>query len=174
MRIEHDAGVFPARSSTPTRFLDTFGPAMHALLRIGAALLFMEHGLQKLLGWFGGVDGNGATVPLGSMFGLAGVLELVGGAMILVGLLTRPVAFLLAGQMVVAYAMAHLPKGGMPIQNQGELALLYSLVFAFLFGNGAGPLSLDAWMGRRRPERVETTPRAVETREIPRRRDTAA
>jgi putative oxidoreductase len=174
MRMEHDAGPMPYRPMAATSLQERLGPPLHALLRIGAALLFMEHGFQKLFGWLGGVDGNGAAVPLMSLFGLAGVLELVGGALLLVGLLTRPVAFLLAGQMVVAYAMAHLPKGGLPVQNQGELALLYALVFGYLLGNGAGPLSLDHWLALRRPDRMPEAPPTVTTREVPRRRDTAA
>jgi putative oxidoreductase len=130
-------------------------PATHVLLRVVAALLFMQHGAQKLLGVLGGVDGSGATVPLLSLLGLAGVLELFGGALILVGLLVRPVALLLAGEMVAAYIMAHLPRGGFPVQNQGELALVYAALFVFLLGNGAGGWSLDQWIGERRARREE-------------------
>lgn len=175
MRIEHDTGVLP-RGPAAWPLFRRGGPALHALLRIGAALLFMQHGAQKLFGWFGGMQPDGGTAPLMSLMGLAGVLEFFGGALLLLGLLTRPVAFLLAGMMVVAYGMAHLPQGGAPVQNQGELALLYALVFGFLFGNGAGPLSLDHWLGeRRRPARpVDLGP--ASGAEIPprRRRDTAA
>jgi putative oxidoreductase len=118
--------------------LASFAPAAHALLRIGAGLLYMQHGAQKLFGMFGGMGPNGGTVHLVSQMGLAGVLEFFGG------LLTRPVALLLACEMVVAYVMAHLPQGGFPIQNKGELALLYLVVWLFLATNGAGPASLDA------------------------------
>jgi putative oxidoreductase len=76
--------------------------------------------------------------------GLAGVLETFGGLLIVIGLLTRPVALLLAGEMLVALFQAHLPRGGVPLQNGGEMPLLYMLVFLFLAGNGAGPISLDA------------------------------
>ncbi|MEO6057077.1 MAG: DoxX family protein [Gemmatimonadales bacterium] len=114
------------------------------MLRIGSGLLFMQHGLQKLLGWFGGMGEPGATVPLVSQMGLAGVLELSGGLLLVLGFLTRPVALLLAGEMLVAYFQAHFPQGGVPLQNKGELALLYMTVFLFLVGNGAGPASLDA------------------------------
>jgi len=117
--------------------------ATHALLRIGFGLLFMQHGAQKLFGLFGGVDGAGATVPLLSQFGLAGVLEFFGGALIVLGLLTRPVALLLLLEMIVAYVQVHVPQGGLPIENGGELALLYALGFAFLAGNGPGPWSFD-------------------------------
>jgi putative oxidoreductase len=103
----------------------------------------MQHGAQKLFGLFGGVDGAGATVPLLSQFGLAGVLEFFGGALIVLGLLTRPVALLLLLEMIVAYVQVHVPQGGLPIENGGELALLYALGFAFLAGNGPGPWSFD-------------------------------
>jgi putative oxidoreductase len=83
--------------------------------------------------------------------GLAGVLEFGGGLLIVLGLFTRPVAFLLAGEMLVAYVQAHIPQGPWPIMNGGELALLFMLVFAFLFGSGAGPLSVDSAIGRRGP-----------------------
>jgi putative oxidoreductase len=122
-----------------------FAPAALAILRIGAGLLFMQHGLQKLFGMFGGFGGTpGATAPLDSLMGVAGVLEVVGGALLIAGLFVRPVALILAIEMVVAYFQAHLPQGGMPIQNGGELALLYALIFAFLAARGAGPASVDA------------------------------
>jgi putative oxidoreductase len=119
-------------------------PVTHALLRIGVALLYVEHGLQKLFGLFGGFGGTpGGTAPLWSQMGLAGVLETFGGLLLLLGLFTRPVAFLVAGEMLVAFFQAHFPKGGVPLENGGELPLLYMLVFLFLLGNGAGPASLD-------------------------------
>ena len=129
----------------------------HVLLRAGAGLLFMEHGMQKLFGMFGGMGPQGGTVPLLSQMGLAGVLEFGGGLLLVLGLLTRTVAFLLMGEMIVAYVQAHLPQGGWPIQNRGELALLYALVFAFLVGHGAGPASLDAMAtrGRTRPHATD-------------------
>lgn len=121
-----------------------FAPATHALLRIGAGILFMQHGVQKLFGLFGGFGGNpGATAPLVSQMGLAGVLEVFGGLLIVLGLFTRPVALVLVLEMVAAYFIAHLPQGGWPIENGGELALLFALVFAFLAANGAGPYSID-------------------------------
>jgi putative oxidoreductase len=107
----------------------------------------MQHGVQKLLGWFGGMDGSGATVSLVSQLGLAGVLETFGGLLLVLGLLTRPVALVLAGEMLVAFLQVHLPRGGVPLQNGGEVPLLFMLVFLFLFAHGAGPVSLD----RRRP-----------------------
>jgi putative oxidoreductase len=131
-------------TGTPA-IIASIAPWTHALLRIGAGLLYMEHGLQKLFGMFGGMGGTpGATVSLVSLMGLAGVLETFGGLLLVVGLLTRPVALLLAAEMLVAFFKAHLPQGGAPIQNHGELALLYMLVFLFLVGHGAGRASLDA------------------------------
>ena len=117
------------------------GRGAHALLRIAAGLLFLQHGLQKLFGLFGGVQGS--AVPLMSQLGVAGVIETAGGLFLIIGLFTRPVAALLIAEMIAAYFIAHLPQGRWPIQNQGELALLYASVFAFLAANGAGPLSVD-------------------------------
>jgi putative oxidoreductase len=134
--------------------LAALGPATHAALRIGAALLFMEHGVQKLFGWLGGVGPNGGTAPLMSQFGLAGVLETFGGLLILLGLFTRPVALVLALEMLIAFFQFHLPRGGMPIQNQGEIPLMYMLVWLFLAGNGAGPASLDARRAGRYADRA--------------------
>jgi putative oxidoreductase len=125
-----------------------WAPVLHALLRIGAGLLFMEHGLQKLFGLFGGMGPTGGTAPLFSLMGLAGVLECGGGLLLVLGLFTRPVAVVVLLEMFYAFATAHLPKGGAPIQNGGELALLYGLIFAFLAVNGSGPASLDS----RRPD----------------------
>jgi len=121
-----------------------------AILRIGAGLLFMEHGAQKLFGVLGGFGSAGHTAPLISQMGLAGVLELGGGALIAVGLLTRPVAAILVVEMIVAFATAHFPRGGAPVENGGELALLYALIFVLLASLGAGPFSVDeAVFGRR-------------------------
>lgn len=117
-------------------------PYVLGLMRIIVGFLFLQHGSAKLLGaphvaMFDGLQ-------LMSLMGLAGVLELVGGTFILIGLFTRPVAFILSGQMAVAYFMAHAPNGFLPILNQGELAVLYSFVFLYLAFAGAGKLSLDS------------------------------
>ena len=120
-----------------------FAPTAHAVLRIGAGLLFMQHGVQKLFGMFGGMGGTGETVTLMSRLGLAGVLETFGGLLIVIGLLTRPVALVLMLEMLAAFFIAHLPRGGAPIQNGGELPLLFALIFAFFATNGAGPYSVD-------------------------------
>jgi putative oxidoreductase len=149
----------PIRTTAPHRSLTArawdFTPTAVAILRIGAGLLFMQHGLQKLFGLFGGFGGTpGATAPLVSLMGLAGVLELGGGLLLVLGLFVRPVALILAAEMVVAFIQAHLPQGGMPVQNGGELALLYALIFLFLAARGAGPVSIDARQGRVEPREV--------------------
>jgi putative oxidoreductase len=117
-----------------------------ALLRIATGLLFVQHGVQKLFGWLGGTQ----VTDLASKFGVAGVLELVGGTLVALGLFTRPVAFLLAGQMAVAYLTVHAPQDWAPIRNKGELALLYLVLFLFFAAHGAGAFSLDAWRRVRR------------------------
>ncbi len=120
------------------------------LLRVVAGLLFFQHGGTKLLGWFGGLP-DGSTPALLSLIGIAGLLEFVGGAAVLLGLLTRPVAFILSGQMAVAYFMAHQPKGTWPVENGGEPAVLFCFIFLFLAAYGGGPWSLDAKLWRKRP-----------------------
>ncbi|HEX6939028.1 MAG TPA: DoxX family protein [Longimicrobiales bacterium] len=127
-----------------------FAPAAHAILRIAAGLLFMQHGVQKLFGWLGGFGQPGATAELFSLMGLAGVIEFFGGILIVLGLLTRPVAVVLVLQMLVAYAMAHMSQALFPIQNGGEPALLYAIVFALFAAFGAGPASVDGVLARRR------------------------
>lgn len=117
-------------------------PRLLSIFRVVLGLLFLAHGLVKLFGFPLGAQPG--VVPLLSLFGLAGVLELVGGAAIIVGLFTRPVAFILSGQMAVAYFMAHASQGFYPILNGGELAILYCFAFLYLAAVGAGPWSLDA------------------------------
>lgn len=127
------------------------GPWTHALLRIGAGLLFMQHGVQKLFGWLGGFGGQpGGTAELFSQMGLAGVLETFGGLLIVVGLFTRPVAIILALEMIAAFFIAHMPQGGFPVQNGGEVPLLYVLIYVFLAANGSGTASVDHAMASRR------------------------
>jgi len=121
-----------------------------ALLRVMAGLMFMEHGLQKLFGLLGGYDGvAGATAPFLSQDWVGGSLETFGGLLIVLGLFTRPVAFLLSGYMAAAYFMVHAPKGFYPLLNNGEKAALYCFVFFFLFAAGAGRYSVDALLRRR-------------------------
>ena len=120
----------PLPTTAPSSRRWAIGDVAFVFLRGATGLLFMTHGLQKLFGLFGGL-GNGATAPLASRLGVAGCLELVGGLLLAAGLFTRPVAFVLAGEMVLAYVIAHLPRGVMPLQNGGEVALLYALIFLF-------------------------------------------
>ena len=131
-------------------FMSRFEEHTLALLRIVAGLMFMQHGAQKLLGMFGGMGGQGGTAEPFSQMWIAGVLELVGGAMIALGLFTRIVAFILAGEMAVAYFQAHAPNGFWPIVNQGELSVLYCFVFLYLFVAGPGAWSLDGLRARGR------------------------
>lgn len=123
---------------------------VHTVLRVGTALLFMQHGAQKLLGWFADPERPWTGPPaMLSLLWFAGVLELVGGALVALGLLTRPVAFLLAGQMAVAYLMAHAPRAPWPVLNGGEHTLLFCVVFLYLAVAGGGPYSVDAFLYRR-------------------------
>lgn len=126
--------------------------AAHAVLRIGAGVLFCIHGMPKLFGWFGGMGEAGQAAELFSRMGLAGVLEVFGGLFILLGIFTRPIAVILALEMVAAYYIAHMPQGWNPYLNGGELALLYMFVFIFLAANGAGPASIDRLIARRTKE----------------------
>jgi putative oxidoreductase len=127
------------------------------LLRIVAALLFAQHGAQKLLGVLGGMGGPGASALFPSLPWVAGVLELVGGAALALGLFTRPVAFVLSGEMAVAYFRSHAPHGFWPILNRGELAALYCFLFLFLAANGGGRFSLDR-LFRREPAPTAVPP----------------
>jgi putative oxidoreductase len=130
------------------RFSQFAGP-LHALLRIVAGLLFMQHGAQKLFGMFGGMGGSGGTAKFPDLMFIAGVLEFFGGLLVVIGLFTRPVALLLAIQMLVAYFMAHAPQGPIPLLNGGELALMYFIVFLYLAAVGPGPWAADHAMRKR-------------------------
>ena len=118
-----------------------WSPRLLSILRIVTAFLFMQHGAQKLFGVL--VVPSKTAVELFSLMGFAGMLEFFGGLLILLGLFTRPVAFILSGQMAVAYFMAHAPKGFWPVVNKGELAALYCFLFLYLIAAGGGPWSLD-------------------------------
>ena len=120
-----------------------------SVLRMVAGLLFALHGFQKVFGMFGGIGGHGATPPMWSEFWVAGVLESVGGVAVVLGLFTRPVAFPLCGEMAVAYFRAHFPHAFWPIQNGGELAVLFCFIFLYLVAAGPGPISLDRLLRRR-------------------------
>ena len=131
------------------RVLGAYSSYLYAVMRIVVGLLFACHGAQKLLGLLGGIDQRGTTVPLLSLFGLAGVIELVGGLRVLVGLWTGYAAFIASGEMAGAYFTAHLPRAFWPIQNGGELAVLYCFVFLYIASRGAGVWSIDRALERR-------------------------
>jgi putative oxidoreductase len=118
--------------------LGRFAPYFYGLLRIVSGLLFACHGAQKLLGVLGGQQ-----VALTSQFGLAGIIELVGGLMIAAGVFTSLIAFIASGEMAVAYFQAHAPRNLWPIQNGGELALLYCFLFLYFAARGNGALSVQ-------------------------------
>ncbi len=118
----------------------------HNALRIVVGFLFWLHGLEKRFGIFGFDE----PVELMSRMGAAAVIETVGGPLIILGLFTRPVAFILAGEMAVAYFTAHMPRGLWPIMNAGERAVFYCWVYLFFAANGAGAFSLDGLWARRR------------------------
>ena len=125
----------------PDLFYTVWTPRILGVLRIVIGFLYLQHGTAKLFGvphiaMFDGLE-------LFSLIGLAGVLELVGGLLILVGLFTRPTAFILSGEMAVAYFMAHAPNGFLPILNQGELAVVYCFAFLYFAVAGAGSFSVD-------------------------------
>jgi putative oxidoreductase len=127
-------------------FYTVWTPRILGILRIVTGFLFLQHGMAKLFGvpHIAMFDG----LQLFSLLGLAGVLELVGGLLVMIGLFTRPAAFILSGQMAVAYFMAHAAKGFLPILNQGELAVMYCFVFLCFAVAGAGAFSIDAGRGK--------------------------
>jgi putative oxidoreductase len=126
------------------RLLGPWTSQLYALLRIVAGLLFACHGAQKLFGVLGGVGGQpGMAAPLFSLMGLAGLIELVGGLCIAVGLFASYAAFIASGEMAAAYFMAHAPRSFWPIQNDGELAVLYCFLFLYMAARGSGICALD-------------------------------
>ena len=118
-------------------------PKTLSLLRFIAGFLFLQHGSQKILGLLGGMGGTGATAAFPALPWFAGMLELVGGFLLMLGVFTRPVAFVLSGLMAVAYFKAHAPSGFWPVRNRGELAALYSFVFLYLAAAGGGPWAIE-------------------------------
>ena len=127
-------------------FYATWTPRALSVLRIIAGFLFIQHGAQKLFGFM--APPQWSSPPILSMVGIAGALEFFGGLLLIIGLLTRPVAFILSGLMAVAYFMVHAPQGFWTLQNKGELAALYSFLFLFLAVAGGGAWSIDRLLGR--------------------------
>ena len=123
------------------KILSAYAPQAYAIMRIVVGLLFFCHGLQKVFGWFGGV--SGATAPLFSLLGIAGLIELITGALIVVGFTTVISAFIASGQMAAAYFIGHFPNGFWPIQNGGEESVFYCFVFLYMATRGAGIWSID-------------------------------
>ena len=126
----------------------------HGVLRIVTGFLFFLHGAQKMFGWMDGQTGA-HSFDLMSRMGLAGVLEVFGGILIILGLFTRPVAFVLAGQMAVAYFLVHAGQHFSPLVNRGEAAVLFCFIYLFFAAAGGGAFSLDRWLrGRRNADDV--------------------
>ncbi len=121
---------------------------MRSILRIVAALIFIQTGTMMLFAFPVGMPPNGDTAPFLSQMGLGGILEVFGGALLLIGLFTRPVAFLLAGEMAVAYFQFHFPQSFWPVINEGTAAALYCFVWLYFSAAGPGPWSLDAMRGK--------------------------
>ena len=122
---------------------------LQSILRIVAAFMFLQAGTMKLFGWPMAMPGGG-SLPVMSQMWIGAVLEVVGGALLILGLFTRPVAFVLAGEMAVAYFQFHAPQSFWPIVNQGQPAVLYCFIWLFFSAAGAGPWSLDALIAKRR------------------------
>ena len=116
-----------------------FAPNAFAILRIITGLLFVAHGGQKVFGWFGG-----QPFPLGSLFGIAGIIEIVLGILVTIGLLTSFAAFIASGEMAVAYFIGHFPKSFWPLENEGEPAVLFCFIFLYMATQGSGIWSVHA------------------------------
>ena len=122
----------------------SWAPYFLSTLRILCGALFVLYGTTKLFGWPAPVMPDGSTAPLASLPGIAGAIELVGGAFMLLGLFSRRVAFVLSGQMAVAYVMGHAPQGFWPVLNGGVPAVLFCFIWLYLSAAGPGPWSIDA------------------------------
>jgi putative oxidoreductase len=130
----------------------SWAPYLLSVLRIMAAFLFIQFGTAKLFALPAAVMPGGGTAPVGSLAWVAGFLEAFGGLFLLLGLFTRPIAFLLSGEMAFAYFIGHAPLGFWPVLNQGHPAVLFCFLFMYLSSAGAGPWSLDAQLERKRLE----------------------
>lgn len=128
----------------------SWAPRLLSVLRIVAAFLFVQYGTAKLVAFPVAIMPGGGTPPLFSLLGLAAVLETFGGLLLLVGLFTRPVAFILSGEMAVAYFYGHAPHGFWTLVNQGLAAVIFCFLFLYFSASGGGPWSLDALIASRR------------------------
>lgn len=126
----------------------SWAPQLLSILRIVAAFLFIQFGTAKWFAFPAAVMPGGGTAAMGSLAWFAAVLEVVGGGLLLLGLFTRPVAFILAGEMAIAYFIGHAPQGFWPVLNQGHPAILFCFVWLYISAEGAGPWSLDAKRGQ--------------------------
>jgi len=135
--------------------LQSWSPEILSVLRIVAGLLFLQHGCAKLL--HVPYQAMFAHLPLMSLLGAQGVIELVGGGLLTIGLFSRPVAFIMCGDMAVAFFIAHFPRNWLPILNGGDLAVLFCFTFLYLWVAGPGPWSLDALLGARASNESRTT-----------------
>ena len=145
-----DRTMTKSRVSGFDAFIAEWAPRMLSVLRIVAALLFIEHGTQKLFG-FPAPPASGLPAPL-TLIWDAAVLEFAGGLLLLIGVFTRPVAFVLSGEMAFAYWMAHAPRNFFPVLNGGDSAILYCFVFLYLFAAGGGAWSVDQYLRQRRDD----------------------
>lgn len=127
-----------------------WAPQLLSVLRIVVAFLFIQVGSAKLFAFPAAIMPGGGTAPLGSLVWFAGVIEVVGGTLFLLGLFVRPVAFILSGEMAFAYFIGHFPHGFWPVLNQGAPAVFYCFTFLYFSAAGAGAWSLDALLARRR------------------------
>ena len=133
--------------ATLTPVLNNWAPRALSVLRIVAALIFMAHGTQKLMGF---PEGANPQPEFMTLFWIGGLIEIVTGVLLALGLFTRAAAFVASGEMAVAYWMFHAPQNAFPANNQGDAAILYCFVFLYLVFAGPGPWSLDAQLARRR------------------------
>jgi putative oxidoreductase len=145
--------LVPVEASLPESLQSRLSEIALNLMRVVFGLMFMQHGAQKLFA----VLGREQPVELISQFGAAGVLEFWGGLLLVLGLFTRPVAFLVAGEMAVAYFQFHFPRGWFPIVNRGEVVVLFCFAWLFLAANGGGSFSLDGLIAARRKRRSTRT-----------------
>jgi putative oxidoreductase len=146
--------------ANPNSFHSKWSPRFLSVLRVATAVLFIEHGSQKLFGI--PAAQRAPHFSLLSLMGVAGVLEFFGGLLILLGLCTRPVAFILAGEMATAYLVAHAPQGFWPLLNRGELAVLYCFVFVYLAVAGGGSWSLAQLWRKGETAHDASVPNSVE------------